>query len=665
MRRVSLETTNSDRMSITKDTYSTSLRLKGRHENHQGPEMSIGDVLLGLEIQEHLYTFLRGCCGQLMDDDTFSGYPADHVPVASQMWSPEELDLESFSTSMTLTPYRYSASFDSNRLLDLVATKLCSAEHHYHDLREDPAYFEDTMREREQHRQEHLGTLEDKISELEGISQAKTQRKKGKYRPRTPGARARQPSQPDKDEVTVWNRTIKSAVSDALADIGMWGHLRQQLEELHALLHEDDTHIQPGHDLPESLIEPFRMLMYSLQPMCKYVIAKFRFAAHSSPQMRPHSVRTATHILTAPGFLKDKKRYRVWEITNLLYDPKIHDKTGLSVPIDALGHIIQEHSMIKDLFSPYVMVILSELFILAECLREIDFFQPWATMLKNSLCDKRDDLDSRWKERATSWTVSFAKEQHKFAELGEPTGDRFQYPAEKPRTAKSTAAMQKAEANLDAFWSMVEGKIEEALGKPFQDSIWGSLRENHQLRRTPDWTGTAEARRSIAASSVIGRLPKDIYFELEHRTRSPEKKEAETLSRVKYKTRGPATRLADVSSPRLGREIPSAQRIMIQDDDVEVFDALFHTPKSVPPKTIQWKSLTRAMASAGFSFELLYGSVWRFEHPHIKRSIEFHSPHPNSEVTLRRARYYGRLLGRVYGLDRSCFVTIDDTTLRT
>ncbi|OAG09880.1 uncharacterized protein CC84DRAFT_1172374 [Paraphaeosphaeria sporulosa] len=69
-------------------------------------------------------------------------------------------------------------------------------------------------------------------------------------------------------------------------------------------------------------------------------------------------------------------------------------------------------------------------------------------------------------------------------------------------------------------------------------------------------------------------------------------------------------------------------------------------------KTIKWNAFVRAMIRTGFAAEKLQGSTWRFI-PHgntvIERSIQFHEPHPGSDIPYSMARRFGRKLERVYG----------------
>jgi hypothetical protein len=71
----------------------------------------------------------------------------------------------------------------------------------------------------------------------------------------------------------------------------------------------------------------------------------------------------------------------------------------------------------------------------------------------------------------------------------------------------------------------------------------------------------------------------------------------------------------------------------------KVFKSFFHVPSSESSeylRAVKWDDFRRAMVSAGSSAEKLHGSAWRFvpvdSRLGLERGIQFHEPHPESEI---------------------------------
>jgi hypothetical protein len=89
-----------------------------------------------------------------------------------------------------------------------------------------------------------------------------------------------------------------------------------------------------------------------------------------------------------------------------------------------------------------------------------------------------------------------------------------------------------------------------------------------------------------------------------------------------------------------------------------VFKALFSMPNDGElPRKIRWDQVVAALTKLGFTAEKLHGSAWQFtpRKLELNRGIQFHEPHPDGEVPLTLARYYGRRLNRAYGWDGTMF----------
>jgi hypothetical protein len=107
--------------------------------------------------------------------------------------------------------------------------------------------------------------------------------------------------------------------------------------------------------------------------------------------------------------------------------------------------------------------------------------------------------------------------------------------------------------------------------------------------------------------------------------------------------------------------IPTLQLFIVDQRTHKVFKILFYTPTSDTgdiPKAVKWVEFKRAMVGVGFSVEKLQGSAWHFtpgEASNAERNIQFHEPHPDSDMPIVVAKRFGRRLARVYGWSSDMF----------
>lgn len=146
------------------------------------------------------------------------------------------------------------------------------------------------------------------------------------------------------------------------------------------------------------------------------------------------------------------------------------------------------------------------------------------------------------------------------------------------------------------------------------------------------------------------------------------KSEQKTKSKQKTKTKtkgvGQLTETAKPApeSPRDPPGRPKAKPTIKLDKldkaTQKVFATLFFTPGQTSlPGEIPWVDLLRAMGSAGFASQKLYGSIWQFTPVgrDVERSIQFHEPHPGVKIRFEVARRMGRWLGRAYSWKEGIF----------
>lgn len=92
---------------------------------------------------------------------------------------------------------------------------------------------------------------------------------------------------------------------------------------------------------------------------------------------------------------------------------------------------------------------------------------------------------------------------------------------------------------------------------------------------------------------------------------------------------------------------------------MEVFQDLFGVPGEKFPGFIRWKRFVGAMVAAGFEYEQLKGSTWKFtplQALALGSAISFHEPHPDGKILEGKARDIARDLRRIYGFGLETFV---------
>ena len=245
---------------------------------------------------------------------------------------------------------------------------------------------------------------------------------------------------------------------------------------------------------------------------------------------------------------------------------------------------------------------------------------------------------------------------------GNPKNNRFEYPADQPRTKESVEKMRLAEIKLDKFWEKVDRLVLTRARKP-----WRSGMMIHTLNPGVT-TSVVRTLQRTAPWSDVPKQPKepnpsvtDQQFELQLRTQRTVCDESKPMAKSssKKKTRGiEKPHNITTNEAESSNEEPRDQIFVVNKRIYKVFNALFYSPESPDrPGEIAWQDFLAAMAATGFVFEKLYGSVWQFTPTKldVERAINFHEPHPEKKIPHRMARRYGGRLYRAYGWSAQTF----------
>ncbi|KAB8075126.1 hypothetical protein BDV29DRAFT_172510 [Aspergillus leporis] len=606
--------------------------------------MHPGEGLLALEIQERLYRFLVECCLLLLCDYTRESILQDDIPVQPE--PPAVSTLEPGMNTLTLitaeAPYRLPASLDLGRLRSIVAAKRSAAEDHIWALREDPGYFADVILDRREHR-----------PELVPDSQGRQHFALKPY-----AAKA------------FWNKIINTVLSDAYFAFGLWDEIQLQLGNLQTLMAKNGPNLRPEKDLPEDLEFAFCKLLWFLEHMVRGPIINLQVGVPPSPPLRSFFVRAEPHhgkdnirTMSKESFVADKKRNRLSFLLVTLWDERNRHLAGLHNLMDELDRLIESEKSIKSLLSPWVLSTISDLSLMSECEHQISLFQPWAATFENKIGVKEQEIKDDYMKNVDRWT-EFDKEMEEVSlgDVGDPSDGRFNYPVDKRRTRETTVIMQRAEANLDAFWKKADSLLINKDGISQHAAIRHLLAKDRILRRTPDWVEPVKDTVPAPNADELCLPLSQLYFDLEQRTQSTVGPETGIpTAKTKLKTRGVTQTVLETAAhpENVGPHGPDVQPTFDVDQRaLKVFTTLFYTPsRTSQPGEVAWTDFLHAMRSTGFALEKLYGSVWQFtpQTLDVERSIQFHEPHPSGKIPFRTARRHGRRLSRAYGWHAGMF----------
>lgn len=387
--------------------------------------------------------------------------------------------------------------------------------------------------------------------------------------------------------------------------------------------------------------------------------------------MRPFWVRepqlpgtTMIRVRSRAGLEQDKTRERLMWIFGTLWDEKQLFLAGLDTIMDELERLSHTEPRAKELLSPWVARVISDLSVMSLCLHELDLYKPWAESIENGMQLRSDELRADYIKETSGWAELISKkfEGSALAGLGDPSDGKFYYPIDKRRTRETIGAMRQAEEHLDAYWQAVDKHLANKAGVSQHEAIKHLLAEDRVLQRTPEWTEPVKIK-GAPTSGVLEVIHKPLsqpYYDLEHHT---ERSFTKTLSsgKNKIKTRGAAsTTETKVTLELIDRHTPDVQPTFAVDKRaLKVFSALFYTPSQPSqPGEVIWADFLHAMISTGFAPEKLYGSVWQFTPTEldVERSIQFHEPHPSGKIPFVVARRHGRRLNRAYGWHSGMFL---------
>nr|OQO28106.1 hypothetical protein B0A51_05305 [Rachicladosporium sp. CCFEE 5018] len=588
---------------------------------------SIATGLLLLEVQERKMRFLVECVMGILHDIKGNALMDSALEVYTLDVSTHNAEQESLARTVAQVPYQAPKGMDLARLRSLLSARYDATTDHLWSLREDPAHYEESIRESASYRWETI-----------------------------PGQDGVLPTRESPDHA-LWNAAINDDVVGSCIALERWSELKQQVNALQVLL-EQRSGNEPSQAYVHALL---RFRHYVLEIAAKLIVDIERLLGVSAPfheYVRMNSDRTRPQ--SRVGRQLDKARefldlsctaIREWGRVTLE-----HGRTGV---IDELQLAIDSDGRLQALIAPLVAVKLADLGTLTECTRVLQLNQPLCSSYIQCHKDIATTLKADFagfEKRCLSVKVIVALSLKDIGYEGHPEDRRLYYPIAQRRTQANVNALRAAEAILDRVWSDFGSKLGPFLGKLAGTATGRLLANPRPLYRTAPWAERLQT--SVPLPQPTYKVGDTITFGVTPlNTADGTSDYSAAVLKTKKKTKGiadPALQLGDIDlSDSDGEVIPEVFRLNAR--ALKVFSTMFFTVGvDRTPGEVSWRDFLYGMAAMGFSSEKLRGSEWRFAHPQ-RRPIIVHDPHPKSNIPYERLRRVGRRMNRAYGWEAGMF----------
>ena len=597
-----------------------------------GAGVQPGEGLLTLEVQERKLGFLRSCAEAILQDlplhDT--SIPVQPSPATFVTNGLENSEWPSLSKEILEAPYSVPDQYDVERLHSFVSAKVDEAVDHIWLLREDPSYFQDTVRDWSEHRLERILSVNGKTHQTLRSD-------------------------------NFWERVLRNVVYDAYSSLVIWDQLSKLADQLNILRMQNLNRIQNAAPISQEYKEALCHFSYVLDQMTRLPIQYYKIGMPASPPLRCHFLPLQDPNTKKRSVMRNNTSYMkedalLGALGRLLFEDQVF-LYGLENVLDEIERMVRSNGRNRERVSSWVPRILSDLSLLAELRRQMGLLNPGPVRQKAISIEEQGKEFSGRMRLFFRIFKTFNKAMMGMTLVGSGTPlSKFNYPSEKILNATITKQLQQSEGNLDSFWEEVDKQFHTLGGEDLHSLLTGIL-PPRELRRTPDWEEPdrkAETEET-ATQSLSSRVA---LIELEARSEKTISSEAPVQRSQKIKTRGTASESVPIDDPTDGPLVYQPPKLQVSKRGFKVFSTLFHSPSVEGlPGDVPWSEFLSAMASVGFSIKALDGSAWVFE-PHselLRRSIIFHEPHPGSKIPFQTARRFGRRLERAYGWTRDSF----------
>lgn len=601
-----------------------------------------------LALQAGMYSFLKVCIQKIIPDkiDVIIKGPLEidticDGPVLVPAQSPNEASYSLLEAIVRESHYRVPTLSDIDRLQALVFACKYEAEDHIWMLHEDPGYFAEIVTENKEHRPELL--------------------------PGVCCGRIHKTGDPD----ALWARTLRDSVANGYIDLFVWNQIYEHISDVARLAKLHTQHFGRGimfgmsAELPNALSESLIQTWSFLELIELDFIQQLKFGWPASLEVRAFFVQDCgpndDKIVLGVKFKggrnrkRDKELEHIFQLFRYLWEPPVRQSLKVHTLVDAIEYLLKNNARARSLTSPWVVSVLSKLSVVSECLRQLNFFQPWAKKVANSVKKRQTELLIKHSTKFAQWRPILQTDFRGTAlvDLGKP-GAQFRYPVKKRRTQANVEMLRGAEAALDAFWEAADARFLECTGTTPHELVRHIMKER-SLQRTPAWVEPAKDPQLVSLKPVA----EYIYIPLSNALHDPTQQITGAFDKLsvfvlaKPKTHGlPCPDITQDTNQTTIEESDQQPTFHVDKRAHKVFRNLFHSPLSRDhPGDIPWQDFLHAMISTGFLAQKLQGSAWQFtpKDLHIAHPIQFHEPHPTHKLPFTWARRFGRRLARSYG----------------
>jgi hypothetical protein len=155
--------------------------------------------------------------------------------------------------------------------------------------------------------------------------------------------------------------------------------------------------------------------------------------------------------------------------------------------------------------------------VVSECLRQLEFFQPWAKKVANSVKKRQTELLIDHSIAFAQWRPILQTDFNNttLVARGKPSS-QFRYPVKKRRSQANVEMLRSAETALNSFWEAADARFLECTGTSPHDLVRHILTER-SLQRTPPWEDPAKDLQSTSPNQPA----EYIYIAFSHTLHDP------------------------------------------------------------------------------------------------------------------------------------------------
>ncbi|EHK18340.1 uncharacterized protein TRIVIDRAFT_172676 [Trichoderma virens Gv29-8] len=610
--------------------------------------------ILLLEAQDRLMAFLVSCCKQILHDIPEENLVSEKFPIS--IGSPKFLNNSGVygpAVMAAQAPYRVPGKPNFKQIGLLLGAKMEQIKDHLLNLREDPAYFANTIKMMK----DYSAKVWDVHTNTHFLLSGKSKTNLFSF--------------------------LQYMIAKPYADFEFFSDLyekNQQLERLHT---EYEADIIPFKGVPDEILKALCKYQMSLWESIDFRrLILIRVIRSSSVWFR-HFNDSADSL---NSFRRDVGNYKASSVRRHLiwllqcvteWDPKLPrliKPYHLILPLlmDGIETLRENEPEAWELTSSLIGEIIDELAILTKCMEKVNLYLLQTRRYERPTAGGKsiytnlvnDELDYLHPLLALEHEAYFSVTE--FEEIATKT---LVYPWDKRRTKENVRAMQKAERDLDTFWDAADSFIFNKI-KLFHEFPVGkhitSIKKT--LQRTPDWIeeeGSIIPRpvRQRKASQGDDEDYKPPFAPCDDQSDSPGKfrQDSRHCLQIKVKTKGQAHKAVAQVDVRAIEEVTSESIPLIPVDKraLKVFRVLFYNPDvTSSPGEVPWNDFIHAMVCIGFSAQKLQGSIWQFSRLNHggHQTILFHEPHPHKKVPFCAARSIGWRLNRHFQWSLESFV---------